>query len=567
MRCYSVIQVHEPTSQFRETFYGEHERNIETLFRELLRESGVDENENKQLIQHLNIIEEKLKSNQSSKFWWQTLRITLVLISLTCAYLTYTYQVWVWLTGVLAPLPIIFFILNGIIKESQTLIDDLEHDRDSHIRRARQQMAPLNALYDWHQALALVSQTLPVIAFDSVLTSERLSYLRTFFGWDDSWNTDKSIKCVHSALLYGNPVLLTQYIQHWIGFKPYQGSLRIDWTEQVRNSKGNWETQTRSETLNATVTKPFPEYADRTEVLHFHDAARNLVFSRQPSGMPKNETGWLGKVVLWWKKNQLRKEATNTKRNFTPMANQDFDAIFAALDRNHDLEFRLLFTVLAQQEILKVLRDSEHGFGDDFKYTKRNMVTFIEPEHMNQVDFSCNPAIFHSYDLGAARRFFRHYHAAFFKSLYFGIAPLLSIPEYHLPTEHRTVDDSDTSASFWEMESVSNHRGDSPFQHPQCVTRNLIKTSQMAQADGSQSVSVTAYGYMGTPRVDYVTVRGGDQNYHDVPVHWTEYNEVTQTSSMRVMDASFAEASTLTMQGSSPAKTVQFKSLLSVILG
>lgn len=567
MRCYSVIQVHEPTSLFKETFYGEHEKNIETLFRELLLKSGVDENENKKLIQHLNAILEKLKSNQASNFWWQTLRVTLFLISLTCAYLTYTYQVWVWLTGVLAPLPIIFFILNGIIKESGTLINDLEQDQNAHIRRAWQQMSPLNALYDWHQALMLVSQTLPVITFDSLLTSERLSYLRASFGWDDSWNTDKSVKCVHSTLLYGNPVLLTQYIHHWIGSKQYRGSLQIYWTEQVKDSKGNWQTQPRSETLNAYVNKPFPEYADRTEVLHFHDAARNLVFSRQPSGIPKNETAWLGKVVLWWKKNQLRKEARNKKRNFTPMANQDFDALFAALNRNNEQEFRFLFTVLAQQEILKVLRDSELGFGDDFNYTKQNMVTFIEAQHMNQVDFSCNPAMFHSYDMGAARRFFRHYHAAFFRSLYFGIAPLLSIPEYHLPTEHRPVDVSQPSASFWEMESVANHRGESTFQHPQCVTRNLLKTTQMAQDDGSQSVSVIAYGYMGTPRVDYVTVRGGDQNYHDVAVHWIEYNEVTQTSSMRVMDASFAEASTFSKEGNSPAETLQFKSLWSVIQG
>lgn len=67
---------------------------------------------------------------------------------------------------------------------------------------------------------------------------------------------------------------------------------------------------------------------------------------------------------------------------FTVMANREFDALFAATDRDHEVQFRLLFTPLAQQEMLKLLRDKTDGYGDDFGFTKRGMVNFVMPDHM-----------------------------------------------------------------------------------------------------------------------------------------------------------------------------------------
>ena len=53
--------------------------------------------------------------------------------------------------------------------------------------------------------------------------------------------------------------------------------------------------------------------------------------------------------------------------NFTEMGNAKFDALFGAVDRNNEVEFRVLFTPLAQKNMLDLLTDKNH-YGDDFYF-------------------------------------------------------------------------------------------------------------------------------------------------------------------------------------------------------
>ncbi len=74
------------------------------------------------------------------------------------------------------------------------------------------------------------------------------------------------------------------------------------------------------------------------------------------------------------------------------------------------------------------------------------------------------------------------------------------------------------------------------FKHPQSITRNILKTSVVSRSDGVSTVSVTAHGYRGEKRVDYVRVYGGDGGWHSVPVPWTEYIPVSRTSMISVAE-------------------------------
>ena len=47
---------------------------------------------------------------------------------------------------------------------------------------------------------------------------------------------------------------------------------------------------------------------------------------------------------------------------------------------------------------------------------------------------------------------------------------------------------------------------------------------------------MTAHGYRGEPRTDYVRTFGGDGRFHDVPVPWTEYLPVSRTSPLRLLE-------------------------------
>ena len=45
---------------------------------------------------------------------------------------------------------------------------------------------------------------------------------------------------------------------------------------------------------------------------------------------------------------------------------------------------------------------------------------------------------------------------------------------------------------------------------------------------------VRAYSFRTEPRVDYVSMRGGDGAIHSVPVPWTEYIPVDNTSTVKL---------------------------------
>ena len=92
-------------------------------------------------------------------------------------------------------------------------------------------------------------------------------------------------------------------------------------------------------------------------------------------------------------------------------------------------------------------------------------------------------------------------------------------------------------SAFWEHESLANYYGDSRFEHPECITQNILKTRcSERDTDGNAIVEVTAYGFRGVDRVEVIPVYGNDGRWHNVPVEWVEYLPVERTSSMYLQD-------------------------------
>ena len=83
--------------------------------------------------------------------------------------------------------------------------------------------------------------------------------------------------------------------------------------------------------------------------------------------------------------------------------------------------------------------------------------------------------------------------------------------------------DMEQKSSFWEHEALANFWGQENFQHPDCVTPCIMKTSSAAQGDGSTLINVTAYGFRSERRMSYISKYGGDGSWHDVPVEWYEF--------------------------------------------
>jgi hypothetical protein len=429
--------------------------------------------------------------------------------------------------------------LNPIIKAGDNRTQALAEARAEKEALAWGQMAALNSLFDWDIFARLVGKTIPKIELDPYFSNARLTNLRQSYGWNDAFNDSRSVMFAHTGVISGNPFIMAQTLNHWIGSKTYSGSLTIHWTEQVRDSNGRWTTVSKSQTLRASVTKPFPEYATESILIYGNHAAPDLSFSREPSSLSGLDDG----LINNWRKNRAIKklEAKGRKlasgSGFTPMANREFDALFAAGDRDHEIQFRTLFTPLAQQEMVKLLKDKAIGFGDNFSFTKLQKINAVEPKHLVGMDISAAPEMFQFYELAAAREHFNGYHNRLFKAFYFSFAPILAIPLYQ---QHRPAEDIYAgviqSSCFWEHEAIANYMGEGQFSHPDSVTRNVLKTASHGDEDGAQKVQVTAHGFRGENRVDHISVRGDDGYTHRVPVHWVEYISVDRRSEILVCE-------------------------------
>ncbi len=532
--------VHEPLGLYQAFFKDAHARNVAEFFEDLVRRSGVDERENIKTVAELRKIEGHVAGEATTAKYWKAALWLAAIAFAGCELYVGTNFDWPWIIGGIIFFAPLLYKIRSVLRDVGGRLKNLEGQRDAKRGEAYRQLQPLNRLYGWDMVAQLVQKTIPLIAMDDYFSVGRLSELKQNFGWDDHFNDERSIMFSHTGTLNGNPFVIARTLDHWMGTKTYHGSLTISWTEQERDADGEWRTVTHHETLHASINRPFPEYSERSFVIYGNEAAPDLSFSRAPSHLSGLSDG---AISNWRKGREIKKlEAKARKiedgKSFTVMANREFDALFGASDRNHEVQFRLLFTPLAQQEMLKLLKDSQIGYGDDFRFAKNGMITIVQPEHMTASGIDGGPERFHAYDLVGARQFFNQYHNNLFRSIYFGIAPLLVIPLYQQHRSHSDIyrDVLGASSSFWEHEAIANYFGEDAFQHPECVTRSILKTDARREDDGVQTVQVTASGYSGLERVTYVSVHGGDGFSHEVPVHWVEYTDVQRRSAMIVRE-------------------------------
>ena len=531
-----------PIDDFLYSLRDDHEQAVTKHFEDLVHHSQVDEHTNFETVADFRKLEESHNLEKSKRKQLRIFRFLILLAIFVVIFLAFLRE-GIFIFGLVPAAALFVYLLkrlNPAIGNRSLIMNDLQEARDDKLSEAWQQMEALNQLYDWDVTTQLVQKVIPEFQFDRYLTLNRLQDLQSNFGLSPEFNDYRSILSCHSGSFKDNPFALVRYIDHRMGNKTYYGSIVIHWTEQQRDTQGKWITVQRSQTLTASVTKPFPMYAIESQLIYGHEAAPNLSFTRTPSKLSGlDKSSWND-----WRKQRavkgVEKKASRAIRkgtsDLTLMANREFESLFKAIDRNHEVEFRLLFSPLAQQEMVKLLNDNSIGYGDDFNFFKFGKVNFIASNHLNNVNIEENPNKYLSFELANARQQFVKHQMEFFKALYFGFAPLWTIPLYQ---EQRSLPFVDlglrnNDVTFWDHEAMANYIGQDTFRHPDSITTNIIKTASTVGRDNTQDVSVTAFGYGGIDRVDIVVVHGGDNNLHNVPVHWTEYYPVSQQSSMVV---------------------------------
>ena len=548
-----------PVALYRDRLKAEHAENSAAAFEELFKRSGVDAAANAELVKVIRKLEAEVAKLGSKLMWWKIFRGLMILVAIAGAVLGVMWLIPICggddlgvktpvgasgFGGMVLALVLIFAWLNGKVKLFKELVAERQAELDRQIAEAWKMMEPLNKLFRWDTVAEIVMKTMPIMAIDRFVSVERVKQLEERFKWTDQTDETRSVLACQSGAVNGNPWVVADELQQTWGMKTYTGTLTITWTEQEYYTDSNGRRQsrrvTRSETLVATVDKPIPVYGSHKRLIYGNEAAPGLNFSRKPNSLSAETGGILKSRKLKNAVEALEKKSRDLSNTFTIMDNREFDACFDAVDRDNEQQFRLLFTPLAQQEMLTLLRERELGYGDDFTFIKRGMINTLLSASLDQLDVSSAPQIFKHYDLETARKNFNAYSNEFFRVFFFSFAPFFCIPLYQ---QHRNFGDiyqgiiDDGDAAFCEHESLANMIGDERFRPGKAATRCILKTAVESSSGHDAVLTVTAHAFRGEERVEYVSKYGGDGRYHKVPVHWIEYLPVSRQSHISVCNA------------------------------
>lgn len=396
-------------------------------------------------------------------------------------------------------------------------------------------VAALNASFDWNMPCKVLEKASTLLELDPTFKTERMQQLIMGYGYQEDDNYLHSVLGSNSGAINGNPFFLERVSECEVRDKTYTGTLVITWTTTSRDSDGHTHTDVHTQTLIATLDKPAPFYEDTTRLIYGNDAAPKLKFSRYPSGV----SGKSEKEIESFVKSKVKelekqeKKAIKKGENFTKMGNDEFDALFGAKDRNNEVEFRLLFTPLAQTNMINLIKKPD-PFGDDFVMVKDKKITSVASRHSQSFDYSASPARFRGYDVAAMKQAFVGYCDDFTKNLYFDLAPIMSIPLYQLHRSNENLRYGTYPSNFTkhEQETMINGLDPALFRPKDASVELPVMMKAVASTPSGKDdiVEVLATSYIATPQVELVPRLGGDGHTHLVPVPWVEYTEVQKTS-------------------------------------
>ena len=563
----------EPSKLYRSTLKDAFHQNAEDYFDELTKTSGVDTGANKVTCDRIFATQQKANQVQkrlNGKKALMTVLIVLGVIALLTGIILLVVGISskdnkglfigigvaciiLGLLGIILPI----VLIRPKIKSISAELDKLNAKIDADKKEAYAQMAALNALYDWGIPATLVSKTTPLIQMDKVFEPKRFYQLNSKYGFGENTNKDVSTVYVQSGTILGNPFLIERNFVKEMVMHTYVGTLVITWTTTYRDKNGT-HTQVHTQTLTARVTKPMPNYFYDTWLVYGNEAAEHLSFSRQPSNASSLSENEIRKTAQKFEKELQKMHEKNIgKSNFTPLGNSEFEAFFHALDRDNEVEFRLLFTPLAQKSMLDLI-ESKEPYGDDFIFEKHKCLNYIKSRHAQNADYDGDPRKFIHYNYEKAKAFFVSYMDEYFQSFYYDLAPLLCIPLYqqHQDTDFIFKDVYDRNVTSFESEVMANRFDPKQFAPAESKTQVILKTELIKKQGLSDVVKVKAYSHDKIRHVDYVPVLGGDGRMHSVPVEWFEYIPISKETAMQIQNIPYSKKDTTFSENMRKAQTL-----------
>jgi len=471
-----------------------------------VQRSGVNVEQNRETVRLYNEYKENL-TKLTRKYNW--LRFFRVLMCLTVILI-----------------PLVILKMTPKIRALRTEITEADRRADELLAEAEKQMLPLNRLFTDRDALRLIETTMPLLSFEECFSAKQEADMRINYDFSEGKDDEQSTLDVLAGHYNENPFLFENKVIHTMGMETYHGYKTVYWTETYRDSDGKLKTRTKSETLHATVTKPKPFYNTRVILNYCAQGGPDLSFSRDASHLEQKSEKAIDRLVKRGEKKLQRKteKAISQNSDFMSMSNSDFEVMFDALDRTDEVQFRTLFTPLAQTNMVALIR-SKLGYGDDFTFVKTKRTNRIVTDHSQGRAINLLPKDYVSYSFDMIKENFVGKNMAFFKAVYFDFAPLLAIPIYQERPVHslKPIPDYAQLYALKECEVLANALDCRQVVHPNTKTKAILKSSFVGSENGIDETCITAYSYDIEKRVDIIPMYGGDGRFHNVPVEWDDY--------------------------------------------
>lgn len=545
----------EPLKFYEQVGKSSIENNAKAKFDELVKQSGIDVEANRRTAKEYreqatkaNKTAKKIKGNKVFRVFMIIFAILGILaVAVGFFALEETAKAIVIIVGaVIAILCVllIFIVINKNIKKLKKIYEEYKQKADTLFGIANGQMEYLNSLFSEDDTLELVQKSFPNLTLSRNYSLSDADYFAKNYDFKEVIDENSSVINTLSGKYNENPFIFARYLNHFIGEKTYYGSTVISWTEYDTDSNGRSRRIRRTQTLHASINRPFPYYKINTALLYGNQCAPDLSFSRQATDVEELSERQVERRVKKGAKKLKKKEekAVSEGGSFTQMANTEFDVLFGALDRDHEVQFRTMFTPLAQVNMVELLCDKKQ-YGDDFVFTKKGKFNRIDSEHAQKWQMDTDPINYQSYDVDIAQNKFIDFNKEYYKSVFFDFAPLLSVPAYHEKPSMTIEPLSEYAVNYssYDHEMVANAIGVGNFAHPASHTEVILKTKHIMKDEDTDCVEVTAKSYRGEDRLEIVPVFGGDGRMHGVPVPWVEYLPLENITMMAVKKVGLAK--------------------------
>lgn len=498
--------IYDPLEEFETKFQNLHSENTEKFFAELVQKSGIDIEQNRKTVQLYNQYRERVAKQKRKLNWLRFFRVLMCITILL--------------------IPLVILKTTPKIKKLRKEIAEADKKIEALLAEAGRQMLPLNRLFTDRDALSIIESTIPLISFDSCFSIQQETDMKLNYDFAGYNGAEQSTVDTLAGNYNGNPFLLENKRIHTMGTETYHGYKTIYWTETYRDSNGNLKTRTESQTLHATVTKPKPFYHTQVVLHYCSQGGPDLSFSRDASHLNEKNERQIERFVRRGERKLDRKteKAIAENQDFMSMSNSEFEVLFDALDRNNEVQFRTLFTPLAQTNMVSLIL-SDNGYGDDFCFIKSKRTNQIISEHSQGRPINLLPQNYASYSFDIIKENFIGKNRDYFKAVYFDFAPLWAIPAYQERPVHslKPIPDLSQRYSLKTCEVLANAVNKQYVVHPATKTQAILKSEFIRTKDGADETCITAYSYDIEKLVDFVAMLGGDGRVHSVPVEWNHY--------------------------------------------